>query len=120
MIKLGIISPSEIALRRFMPAITANPNFDCIGYAINSIEERYQGQAVDEQEPQDMLANQQERVEAFVANYGGKIFTSNWPMSKTWLPLAIWERFVSTASTLVSLNGRPTTSVTIKKWAAVP
>lgn len=76
MIKLGIISPSEIAFRRFMPAITANPNFDCIGYAINSIEERYQGQAVDEQEAQAMLANQQERVEAFVANYGGKIFNS--------------------------------------------
>lgn len=76
MIKLGIISPSEIALRRFMPAITANPHFDCVGYAINSIEERYEGQAVADHEAQAMLARQKEKVQNFVTTYDGRVFES--------------------------------------------
>lgn len=76
MIKLGVISPSEIAFRRFMPALKANPNFDCVGYAVNSIAERYNGQEVDPAEAQAMLDQQNEKVQAFVDNYGGRIFTS--------------------------------------------
>lgn len=76
MIKLGVVSPSEIAFRRFMPAIKANPHFECVGYAINSIEERYGEDCVSIQEADQMLLQQQEKVQAFVTNYGGRVFSS--------------------------------------------
>ena len=40
--KLGIICPSEIAFRRFMPALKKMNYFDFVGLSVNSVDERMQ------------------------------------------------------------------------------
>jgi len=69
MIRLGIICPSEIALRRFLPSITNLSEFEFIGVAIAN-ETEWEG-------ANDYLINN-ERLKAlkFTDQYGGKIFDS--------------------------------------------
>ena len=39
--KIGILCPSEIAIRRFMPALVKSDYFEFSGIGVNSIEERF-------------------------------------------------------------------------------
>ena len=41
MIRIGIICPSEIAERRFLPALSKNKNFVFVGIGVVSKEERF-------------------------------------------------------------------------------
>lgn len=77
MIRIGIICPSEIAFRRFMPAlkkVQGNIEFAGIGYA--SPEEWFVDPS---QVSADAIKEQQEReyakAQAFINAFGGKIFT---------------------------------------------
>lgn len=67
MIKIGIICPSEIAFRRFLPSLKKADEFEYVGVAIANKEE-FVG-ATDE-----ILAREREKAQTFVDSYGGKIF----------------------------------------------
>ena len=65
--RIGIICPSEIAFRRFLPALKEAGCFEYAGVAIASKEE-FVG-ATDE-----VLAKERAKAQIFVDSYGGKIF----------------------------------------------
>lgn len=65
--RIGIICPSEIAFRRFLPALREADCFEYAGVAIASKEE-FVG-ATDE-----ILANEKAKAQTFVDSYGGKIY----------------------------------------------
>lgn len=65
--RIGIICPSEIAFRRFLPALKEAGCFGYAGVAIASKEE-FVG-ATDE-----ILAKERAKAQTFVDSYGGKIF----------------------------------------------
>lgn len=66
-IKIGIICPSEIAFRRFLPSLQKAEGFQYVGVAIASKEE-FVG-ASDE-----ILAKERQKAQSFVDNFGGTIF----------------------------------------------
>ena len=65
--RIGIICPSEIAFRRFLPALKEAGSFEYAGVAIANKEE-FVG-ATDE-----ILAKERAKAQTFVDNYGGKIY----------------------------------------------
>ena len=65
--KIGIICPSEIAFRRFLPALKEAGCFEYAGVAIANKEE-FVG-ATDE-----ILAKERAKAQTFVDSYGGKIY----------------------------------------------
>ena len=67
MIKIGIICPSEIAFRRFLPSLQQAEGFEYVGVAIATKEE-FVG-ATDE-----ILDNERQKAQTFVNNFGGIIF----------------------------------------------
>lgn len=67
-IKIGVLCPSEIAFRRFMPALKTLENFEYIGLAA-ATEREFSGADSDEAK-----ASELEKAEKFVSEYGGKIF----------------------------------------------
>lgn len=67
MIRIGIICPSEIAFRRFLPSLKKTADFQYVGVAVATREE-FVG-ASDE-----ILAKEREKAQSFVENHGGKIF----------------------------------------------
>lgn len=67
MMRIGIICPSEIAFRRFLPALKEAGCFEYAGVAIASKEE-FVG-ATDE-----ILAKERAKAQTFVDSYGGKIY----------------------------------------------
>lgn len=66
-IKVGIICPSEIAFRRYLPSLQKAEGFQYVGVAIASKKE-FVG-ATDE-----ILSKERQKAQNFVDNYGGKIF----------------------------------------------
>ena len=78
-IKIGVICPSEIAFRRFLPALTqnelVNKTFRFAGVAVASPEEWF-GDLSDV--PQEQIESQQtkelEKVRLFIDGYGGRVF----------------------------------------------
>ena len=66
-IKVGIICPSEIVFRRFLPSLHNVEGFQYVGVAIANKEE-FVG-ATDE-----ILTKERQKAQNFVDNYGGKIF----------------------------------------------
>lgn len=75
MMNLGIICPSEIALRRFMPALIKT-DFSFVGLAVNSPEERYGNQLPNCEVITSMLETEMKKAKVFTDTYGGKIFSS--------------------------------------------
>jgi NDP-hexose-3-ketoreductase len=69
MMKIGIVCPSEIALRRFLPALSNLPDFKFVGIATAHISE-WEG-AND-----DIINKEKEKAKIFTEQYGGKIFES--------------------------------------------
>jgi len=66
MIRVGIISPSEIAFRRFLPALSKVEGFKFAGIAISS-EKEWTGTDYN-------YSREQEKAIPFIDGYGGKIF----------------------------------------------
>jgi dTDP-3,4-didehydro-2,6-dideoxy-alpha-D-glucose 3-reductase len=69
MTRIGIICPSEIALRRFLPALSLIPDFKFIGVAIADKSE-WQGAT------NDIILNEEKKTKSFINQYGGKLFRS--------------------------------------------
>lgn len=64
--KIGVICPSEIAFRRFMPSLKKDSDFQFIGLGVASAEEA--GGKV--------ITGQREKAEEFISLYGGCIYNS--------------------------------------------
>lgn len=69
-IRIGIICPSEIAFRRFMPALSSCNDFEFIGLAIANADE-WGGTYTNE-----IRVSELNKANEFVNNYGGTIFES--------------------------------------------
>ncbi len=74
--RIGIICPSEIALRRFMPALQRINNLEFIGLAVSSAKERFGENLPDEGVVQRILKEEYDKAKVFIQQYGGKIFNS--------------------------------------------
>ena len=69
-IQIGVICPSEIAFRRFMPALSKLDDFEFAGVAIASDEE-WNGDYSDAVRESELR-----KAQSFTENYGGKIYES--------------------------------------------
>jgi predicted dehydrogenase len=69
MIRIGIICPSDIALRRFLPALTLIPDFKFVGVAIADKSEWEGANDV-------VISNEKNKAKLFIEQYGGKLFES--------------------------------------------
>lgn len=71
---IGIICPSEIALRRFMPALQKCENITFAGIGVFTREERYGSENISDAKFQELLKVEKEKAKIFIGQYGGKIF----------------------------------------------
>lgn len=69
MIKIGIICPSEIAIRRFLPALSQLPEFMFAGVAVAHKSE-WEGNS------DDFIEREKRKAKEFTEHYGGIIFDS--------------------------------------------
>lgn len=69
-IKIGVLCPSEIAFRRFMPALQKNDNFEFAGISYASSEE-WTGTLSEE-----LIQTEQIKAQNFIDSYGGILFHS--------------------------------------------
>ena len=69
-IRIGVICPSEIAFRRFMPALSSLDTFEFAGIAIASANE-WSGEYSDSIHEYEL-----KKAQSFIENYGGKVFES--------------------------------------------
>lgn len=76
MIKIGVISPADIAFRRFMPALMENKDFEFVGLAMYSREERFRNEDIPLKEQDRILDREKEKAEKFIQTYGGILFES--------------------------------------------
>lgn len=78
MIKIGIICPSEIAFRRFLPALSLSSNYEYVGVAVADAKEWFgeDFQNVDASRRDAVRNGEMEKAENFRQNFGGKIFSS--------------------------------------------
>ncbi len=72
--KIGIICPSEIALRRFMPALQKCEDLTFVGIGVYTREERYGSENISDAEFQESLKTEKAKAQVFIDQYGGKIF----------------------------------------------
>jgi hypothetical protein len=72
--KIGVICPSEIAFRRFMPALQKCEELEFAGVAIYNKEERFSTESISETEFNTKLQAEYEKAQRFTAEYGGKIY----------------------------------------------
>ena len=71
-IKIGILCPSEIAFRRFMPALLKNEQFEYVGLAV-ATEEEWSGTVKVDGKERQPVASEYAKAENFQKTYGGKI-----------------------------------------------
>jgi len=69
MIRIGIICPSEIALRRFLPALCNLTDFKFIGIAVADRSEW-------EDANDEIINKEKEKANTFIEQYGGRLFES--------------------------------------------
>ena len=67
-VKIGVLCPSEIAFRRFLPALQQSVGFEYVGVAVADAGEWF-GEPTQEQ-----VAAEQVKAQKFVDSYCGKIF----------------------------------------------
>lgn len=68
-VRIGVICPSEIAFRRFMPALALDKRFEFAGIAYASLEE-WRGADI------ALIEKEREKAHNFTEKYGGEIFDS--------------------------------------------
>jgi len=72
-ISIGIICPSEIAFRRFLPSLQKVKEFSFAGVAIASPEE-WAGNGKVTAETKAIIQRERQKAQSFVDNYGGTIY----------------------------------------------
>lgn len=73
---IGIICPSEIAFRRFMPALEKLPGLHFAGIGVGSKEEWFGEQLPAEETIEKILGEQRKKAQEFITQYGGRIYDS--------------------------------------------
>lgn len=76
MINIGVICPSEIAFRRFMPALQLVKGIKFIGIGISSVEERFEDSVPSDEILRHFTEDEHRKANRFIDLYGGKIFES--------------------------------------------
>ncbi len=76
MVNIAVLCPSEIAYRRFMPALVQRDDFKFIGIGINSVAERYGNDIPSEYIVQQMVSAERRKAEEFICEFGGILFSS--------------------------------------------
>lgn len=71
---LGIICPSEIAIRRFMPALQKCKDLVFAGIAVYTKGERYGSKGISSEKFGVLQAKELEKAHNFIDQYGGKIY----------------------------------------------
>ena len=76
MIRIGVLCPSDIAFRRFLPSLKKATGFQYVGVAVASPEEWFCDDlsVVDQRTIDNTLSSEIEKANRFVNNYSGKIF----------------------------------------------
>ena len=74
--KLGIICPSEIAYRRFMPALQKCEGLTFAGLGVFTREELFGGRDMGDREFAELRRAEEEKAARFTAQYGGRIYDS--------------------------------------------
>ena len=82
MIRIGILCPSEIAFRRFLPALRKCEQFQYIGVATASVNEWFGKENKNDEKQKKVILKEQEKAKMFTDNYGGKVFQSYSEMIK--------------------------------------
>ena len=72
--RLGIICPSEIAFRRFMPALQQVKEIEFVGIGVCTIKERFGDIEVPSDITKTILESEHNKAQAFIDLYGGKIY----------------------------------------------
>lgn len=72
-IKVGIICPSEIAFRRFLPSLQRVKEFSFAGVAVASPDE-WAGDGKVSDDTKAVLAKERQKAQTFIDSYGGKIY----------------------------------------------
>lgn len=74
-IRIGVICPSEIAFRRFLPSLRKSDDFEYVGVAYATAEEWFGASWTDVQETQrnKIEAVEQEKAEKFQREFGGEV-----------------------------------------------
>lgn len=73
---IGILCPSEIAYRRFLPSLNLVENTNFVGVGVNSPEERYGILLPDKVEISKMMKIENQKANKMVSEYGGRVFSS--------------------------------------------
>lgn len=73
---IGIICPSEIAIRRFMPALDKCDDLSFAGIGIFSKDEMYGSHNISDVEFSKVLGAEKKKAQVFIDQYGGKVFNS--------------------------------------------
>lgn len=74
--KIGVLCPSEIAFRRFMPALQKCESFCYAGIGVSSFSERFGEESLPLSEKERIRALEYQKAEGFQKEYGGVIFDS--------------------------------------------
>ncbi len=72
-INVGIICPSEIAFRRFLPSLQKVREFSFAGVAIASLEE-WAGDGKVTADTKAIIEKERQKAQTFIDSYGGKIY----------------------------------------------
>ena len=74
--KLGVICPSEIATRRFMPAVHQCKEIIFSGVGVYSKEERFNSNDIGDDIFQEYLEKEKEKANRIIDQYGGRVYSS--------------------------------------------
>ena len=72
----GILCPSEIAYRRFLPSLSKIDKAKLIGIGVNSPDERYGINTPSQKEINKMLKEETDKANKMICDYGGYLFNS--------------------------------------------
>jgi len=75
-VKIGVLAPADIALRRFMPALAEIHELDFAGVAVHSSDERFGSEVPAPAIVAATMENEANRAQQFIAEYGGDIYPS--------------------------------------------
>lgn len=72
--KIGVICPSEIAVRRFMPALAQMDGMEFAGVGVCAASERLGGERLSQEASERISQESYKKAREFTAQYGGSIF----------------------------------------------
>mgnify|MGYP005755460511 CR=1 FL=1 len=72
--KLGVICPSEIAIRRFMPALQQCEELEFVGIGVFTKEERFGIRVISDEAFQTAVQQEKNKAQVFIDKYGGKLY----------------------------------------------